>query len=195
LGRIAGMLLGAAPEEARILLHGSFRETYRGHGTDLALLGGLLGLDTADIRIREAYRLAAEKGLKYRIEGADLGNVHPNTVELFLQGPEGYSLEMMGSSTGGGNIMVTQINGFPVEIYGDYDTLVTVHLDQPGVISQVTNILARHGLNVAYMRVARKNKGRLASMIIEIDQPVSGSIQKEIEELPALNSVRYVGKV
>lgn len=195
LGRIARLLLGEAPRCARILLHGSFRETYRGHGTDLALVAGLLGLDTSDPRIREAHRLAQEAGLDFKIEAVELGAVHPNTVKLILTGQQGYHLELVGSSTGGGNIVVTEINGFPVEVYGQYDTLVTVHQDQPGVIAQVTNVLANGGINVAYMRVARKNKGKLASMIIEIDQQVSAKILQDIEDLPTINSVRFVGKV
>jgi len=195
LGRIARMLLGEEPRQARIYLHGSFRETYRGHGTDLALIAGLLGMDTADVRIRDAFKLAKEACLEFSFEPADLGNVHPNTVKLVLRGAGDYQLEMLGSSTGGGNIVVSEINGFPVEVYGNYDTLVTVHQDQPGVIAQVTKVLAGHGLNVAYMRVARKTKGKLASMILEIDQPVSPEILKEIAGLPALRSVRYIGKV
>jgi len=195
LGKIARLLLGEQPRHVRILLHGSFRETYRGHGTDLALLAGLLGLNTDDIRIRKADQLAQDQGLEYIIEPVVLGAVHPNTVKLILSGQDGYHLEMVGSSLGGGNIVVTEINGFAVEIYGKYDTLVIVHQDQPGVIAQVTNVLAQYGINVANMRVARKNKGKQASMMIEIDQHVQAKVIKEIEELSTINSVRFVGKV
>ncbi|MBZ4652915.1 MAG: sdhB [Peptococcaceae bacterium] len=195
LGKMARCLLGENPRKAEILLHGSFRETYRGHGTDLALIAGLLGLETDDTRIKESFRLAKEASLAFAFQPADLGDVHPNTVRFLLEGETGYRLEMQGSSTGGGNIVVTEINGFPVELYGNFETIITTHQDVPGVIAQVTQVLSCHGLNIAFMRVARKNKGKMASMMIETDQSIPREVLKEIKELPSMFSVRLVGKV
>lgn len=195
LGRMAHILLGEMPARAVIQLHGSFRETYKGHGTDLALVAGLLGLETDDPGIKNAFELAKKHNLEYRFTSVELGNVHPNTVRLNVEGRNGYKLEMQGSSIGGASIVVSEINGFPVEIRGDYETLITVHQDKPGVVAQVSGILAGYGINIASMRVSRKNRGKLASMMIEIDQHVPAGALQEIQELSAVTSVRFVGKV
>ncbi len=195
LGKMAKQLIAEKIKEARILLHGSFRETYRGHGTDVALVAGLLGLSTHDVRIKDAFKLAEEAALIVTFEPVDLGEVHPNTVRFLLKGESDRELEMQGSSIGGGNIVITRINGFDVEVYGNYETLVTVHQDRPGAIAQVTNILSYYGINIAFMRVARKNRGKLATMIIETDQHIDPDVIKIIEALPAFTSVRLVEKV
>lgn len=195
LGKMARLLMAKNIVEARILLHGSFRETYRGHGTDVALVAGLLGMTTYDVRIKDALKLAEKASLAVYFEPADLGEVHPNTVRFLLKSESGRKIEVQGSSIGGGNIVVTRINGFDVEIYGNYETLVTVHQDRPGAIAQVTNILSYYGVNIAFMRVARKNRGKLATMIIETDQHINPEVIKIIESLPAFTSVRLVEKV
>lgn len=196
LGKMARILLGEKPVKAAIRLHGSFRETYKGHGTDLALVAGLLGLETDDPGIKDAFLLAKKNNLDYSFSPIDLGgDAHPNTVKIFVEGEKGYKLEMQGSSIGGGSIVISEINGFPVEIRGDYETLVTVHQDRPGVVAQVSGVLAGYGINIASMRVSRKNRGKLASMMIEIDQHVPFDALQEIQGLSVMTSVRFVGKV
>jgi L-serine dehydratase len=195
LGRMARILLGEVPVKALIQLHGSFWQTYKGHGTDLALVAGLLGLQTDDPGIKEAFQLAKENNLEFSFAPVELGDVHPNTVKMRVEGKDGYKLEMQGSSIGGASIVISEVNGFPVEIKGDYETLVTVHQDRPGVVAQVSGILAKYGVNIASMRVSRKKRGKLASMMIEIDQQVPACAIQEIKELSAMTSVRFMEKV
>ena len=181
LGRIAGKILGEEPASARIRLHGSFAKTYRGHGTDKALLAGILGFSTDDARIKDALEIAAARGVAHVFLPDDLGeNAHPNTVEIALTGKSGRSTTVVGASVGGGNILVNRIDGFDVEMTGRYYTLATVHEDRPGVIMGVTQVLARQAINVAFMRVSRKTRGAQALMILEVDDEITDAVAKEI---------------
>ena len=133
---------------ARILLHGSFAQTYRGHGTDIALVAGLLGMAPDDERIPDSMRWAKELGLDASIESADLGDVHPNTVRMELTGADGRRLDITGSSIGGGNIVITRIGKFDVQFKGENHALVVSYKDQPGVIANITSILAGEHVNI-----------------------------------------------
>lgn len=194
LGLFARILLDEEPKKVKILLHGSFRDTFHGHGTDLALISGLLGLNADDIRIKDAFRLAKEASLEFSFEPVELEDVHPNTVCFLLDGHSGHSLEMKGSSIGGGNVLITEINGFSVGISGKYETLFTVHKDVPGVISQVAKVLSDSGINIAYMHVIREEKGELAAMVIETDHLIPGEIKEYIASLENVKSVRLIRK-
>lgn len=181
LGKIAGKILGERAVAARIWLHGSFAKTYRGHGTDRALLAGILGFATDDARIREALEIAAARGVAYAFEATDLGeSAHPNTARITLTGESGRCTTVEGASVGGGNILVSRIDGFDVEMTGRYYTLATVHEDRPGVIMGVTQVLARQAINVAFMRVSRKTRGAQALMILEVDDAISDAVAKEV---------------
>lgn len=194
LGLLARTLLDEEPKKVRILLHGSFKETLHGHGTDLAIISGLLGLNPNDIRIKDAFRLAKEASLEYSFEPVDLDDVHPNTVRFLVDGESGHLLEMQGSSIGGGNIIVTEVNGFKVYITGKYETLLTVHKDVPGVISHVAGLLSDQGINVAFMQVIREEKGELAAMIIETDHLIPRELKKCVAALENVISVRLIRK-
>jgi len=196
LGLLARGILGERPAEAEILLHGSFAHTYKGHGTDRALLAGLMGWQPDDPRIRDALRLAGEQKLVYSFASVDLGSLaHPNSVVFRLKGENGNTCEVTGASTGGGQIMVTNVDGFPVELRGVLPALFVPHRDEPGVIALVSTILAQNQINIASMRVFREGKGETASMVIECDQVVPAAVITRLEQLGPVKLVRFVDSV
>lgn len=186
LGKMARTILGERPVAVDIQLHGSFAQTYKGHGTDKALAAGLLGFSTEDERIRDALDIAQEEGVIIRFTAADFGDVHPNTAAITLKGENGRKVRIVGASVGGGNIVVTEIDGYAVELRGDYNTLITIHQDEPGIISLVTHILAKANVNVAFMRVSRQQRGAQALMLIEADHGISESTLVMIRNIPAV---------
>ena len=196
LGLLAAGVLGSAPVEAEIYLHGSFAETHKGHGTDMALLAGLMGWLPDDARIPEADKYAKETGLKYSFDKIDLGSLtHPNTAMFKLVAADGSKCEIIGASVGGGQVLVNSIDGFPVELTGKLPAILTVHEDRKGIIALVTSTLANAGVNVATMRVFRSNKGGLASMVIECDEDVPQGIINLIAALQQIHSVRFIASV
>lgn len=180
IGLMARKILGEEPDEVTISFHGSFAQTYRGHGTDKAILAGIMGLNADDDRIRRAIELAHETGLKYQINTIDLGNAHPNTAVIYLIGKHGRMTRVTGASIGGGNILITNIDGYEVELTGQYPTLISIHQDKPGLITNVTNVLAQYKMNVAFMRVSRKARGAEALMIIEVDEQMTDDVLEQI---------------
>lgn len=169
LGLMARKILGEKVLKAGIQLHGSFAQTYRGHGTDKALIAGILGFAPDDERIVSALTIAKNQGVAYSFQTIKLEDAHPNTAIIHLTGETGRVAKVCGASVGGGNIMITNINGYAVELTGEYPALITIHHDKPGVITQVTQILARYAMNIAFMRVSRQNRGESAMMIMELD--------------------------
>lgn len=195
IGLVAYQLLGEPPTDATILLHGSFAETYRGHGTDRAIVAGLLGLNTDDERIITAFELAAKRGMRFRIESIDLGEeYHMNTAKLRVQGKEN-SIEVVGSSIGGGNVVIVEINGFKTDLSGDYNTLLIFHQDKRGVAARVLAALSQFGVNVAFMRLSRKAKGQDAFMAIEVDYIVPPALLQELASFPEINDVRVMSAI
>lgn len=192
LGAMARKIFGSMPVEAEIILHGSFAETGKGHGTNLALVAGLLGMHTDDERIPQAFEIAKEEGLAFHFKSCNLGDVHPNTVKMNLVCQEGHTMEVMGSSIGGGRIQITGINEFQVEVMGDYHTLVVLQNDLPGVVAQVTSLIASTQINIAQMRVSREKKGAHALMIIETDQAIDPAALALIKKLPAVNQAMAI---
>ena len=188
LGLIARKILGQEPVTVNIDLHGSFAQTYRGHGTDKALIAGILAFKPDDDRIREALKIADQKGISYRFNKVNLGEVHPNTAAIMLTGSGGRCIKIIGASVGGGNIMITNIDGYDVELTGRYSTLITVHKDQPGIITNVTCVLSKYSMNVAFMRVSRKRRGEEALMILEVDDVISDVV---VEETRAVYGVEH----
>ncbi len=195
LGALARAILGDVPACADIELHGSFASTGRGHGTDLALTAGLLGMAPDDPRIRLAPELAREAGLRVTFSDADLGEVHPNTARLSLRAAEGPAVVVQGSSVGGADVELTQIDDFRVTITGELPVLIVEHNDRPGVIAAVSAILAAHAVNVASMDVSREMRGARALMVLETDQAVDAETVAEVEAVPAVSGVRVVPAV
>lgn len=182
LGLMARAVLGELPVRADIDLAGSFAQTYRGHGTDKAIVAGILGFHPDDERIPEALTLAKRQGLDIRLQTTDLKGVHPNTAFLRLTGADGRAAHIQGASVGGGNILVSNIDGYEVALTGAYPALIIVHRDRPGVIARVTEILSRYGVNIAFMRVSRQNRGETAMMILEMDDDPSEDVVEECQE-------------
>lgn len=196
LGLLAAGILGERPRKAEILLHGSFARTYKGHGTDRALLAGLMGWQPDDARIPRAPELAAGEGLDYSFTTGDLGTMaHPNSVLFRLTGANGNVCRVIGASIGGGQIKVSDIDGFSVELTGVLPALCITHRDQPGAIAIVSTYLAQKQINIASMRVFRERKGGIATMVIECDQTVPPTVVEHMEEFGVVRKVRFVNKV
>ncbi|MHB0947450.1 MAG: L-serine ammonia-lyase, iron-sulfur-dependent subunit beta [Gemmatimonadaceae bacterium] len=186
LGLLARCLVGGTPQRARIELHGSFARTGEGHGTDKAIVGGLLGFRPDDERLRTALEIVEHEGLDYRFEKTTLGeehDVHPNTVRISLERGD-RSAVMTGSSLGAGRVLVTNIDGYPVEVTGNYNTIVLVAEDIRGSIARIAGIFAEHSLNIATLRLTRKERGGDAFMVIEIDEVPDETVRDEIRALP-----------
>lgn len=189
LAKVARAIAGGKVKKVTFLLHGSFGKTYKGHGTDRALVAGILGMEPSDIRLRDSLKIAENEGLEVIFKEEDLGDAHPNTVKFLIETEDGRESEIVGSSIGGGSIAIKEVNGNKVKFSGDYPTLIISHMDVPGVISKVTSILYYEGINIAYMKVFRSQKGREATMIFETDAKIGKTVIDEIE------SIEYISKV
>ena len=186
IGLMARALLGQEPVRARLLLHGSFASTGEGHGTHRALIAGLLGLSPDDSRVPDSFALAGERGLEFTFGTCVLRDVHPNSVLIQLEGAQGGALEVGASSPGGGRIQVFRLDGLSTSFTGELPTLVVHNSDQPGCVSQVTGVLAGHGMNVATLQLNRGNRGESAVMVIECDQPIPEEVAHEVRDLPGI---------
>jgi len=191
IGAFARKVLAEEPLTAVIGLHGSFAATGAGHGTHLALLAGLLGLNPDDEQIPRAEALALERGLSYRFEDVDLGDVHPNSVTLHVTGAEG-GLEASASSLGGGRILVWRIDGFEVDLDGNYPTLLLSYPDRPGAVAIVTAILANASMNIATIKAHRASRGGEALMTVELDSAPPQGVLETLRALPQFQQVRFI---
>jgi len=184
LGLLARNLVGGTPERARIELHGSFARTGEGHGTDKAIAGGLMGFRPDDERLRDALEIAEREGLDYVFEKTTLGDeAHPNTARITLECGERHAV-MTGASLGAGRILVTEINGYKVEVTGGYHTIVLIAEDVKGSVAAIATILAEHEINIANLRLTRKQRGGDAFMVIEVDDVPGEAVRDEIRALP-----------
>lgn len=184
LGLLARGLVGGTPDRAKIELHGSFARTGEGHGTDKAIAAGLMGFKPDDDRIRNALEIAEQDGLDYAFEKTTLDDeLHPNTVRITLERGDRHAV-MIGSSLGAGRVLVTQIDGYPVEVSGNYHTIVLVAEDIPGSIAAIAALLAESGLNIATLRLTRKKRGGDAFMVIELDELPDENVRDLIRSLP-----------
>lgn len=191
LGRVARHWLGAVPEQAKLTLYGSFADTYKGHGTDLALLGGLLDYDTDDARIPDAEQWAKQAGMSFELVTSSLPAPHPNTVRFELQ-QGSKQRTLLGSSIGGGNIHVQQLNEFRVNLTGELPALVLLHSDKPGILGSVTSLLGNAGVNIAYMHVDRKGRDGEALTTLETDNAIPAQISTELQALAHMYEVTCI---
>jgi L-serine dehydratase len=189
LGKVARAVAGGEVKSVKFFLHGSFAKTYKGHGTDRALVAGILGMEPNDIKLRDSLEIAEEQGLNIEFIEGDLGDVHPNTVKFLIEGKDGNKCEVMGSSIGGGSIKINEVNGNNVEFTGDYPTLIISNRDVPGSVSKVTSILYHGGINIAFMKVFRSQRGKDATMVFEVDYKVDKHIIDEIEQIDSISRV------
>lgn len=177
----------------KFILYGSFAETYKGHGTDRALLGGILGFDTEDYRIKDSFSIADEKKLKYTFEvNKTKKDVHPNTADIIITNDMGVITTLRGESIGGGNISIKNINGVEISLSGNYNTIVVKQKDTPGVAAHITKILSENHINIAFMRIYRESKGEFAYTIIEVDEKVSEDVVTELEKNSFIQSAMLI---
>ena len=192
IGLIARRLLGGQPATAKITLSGSFAATGTGHGTDRALVAGLLGMKPDDIRIPDSFALAVEQGLAFTFDKTELKEAHPNTAILQLSTAGGRELEVQASSLGGGRIMVNKLDGINVNFNGDSPTLIVHNLDQPGHVAEVTSMLSHKSVNIATMQLYRNHRGGYAVMVIETDQDIPAEALWWLSRLEGVIKVTYL---
>ena len=177
IAHLAGKLAHSKILSVTFILYGSFAWTYHGHGTDRALVGGILGFLPDDERIRDSFRLADDTGLIYQfIENTTEKDIHPNTVDIILHCENDREIELRGESVGGGNAVIRRLNGVDIALTGTYPTLIVHHKDRKGVLAYITTVCSGIDLNIAFMKVYRKAKGDSAYAIIEVDSPILPSI-------------------
>ncbi|QSF98546.1 L-serine ammonia-lyase, iron-sulfur-dependent, subunit beta [Bacillus paralicheniformis] len=191
IGRVARSVFGREPKQIVVSLYGSFAETYKGHGTDVAIIGGLLDFDTFDERIKDSIRLAEEKGIAIEFREEEAVPMHPNTARILISDDEG-SLELAGISIGGGKIEIIELNGFELRLSGNHPAILVVHNDRYGTIAGVANVLAKFAINIGHMEVARKDVGQEALMTIEVDQPIDPAVFEELRALPNIIEVTQI---
>lgn len=186
---IAGKMV-TKPVSVKFVLYGSFARTYHGHGTDRALVAGILGYQTDDERIRDSFEHAHAAGVAFEfIENFTETDVYPNTVDVYVTDESGAEVSLRGESIGGGNAVITKLNGVDVELTGNYNTLVIEQLDKKGVLAFLTGVLSENDINIGTARLFREGKGKKATTIIEVDSEIPDCV---IEALYRLDDVKNV---
>lgn len=184
IGFLAQKMLNGPLRQVDFTLYGSFARTYKGHGTDRALLGGIMGFGTDDMRIRNSFEIAREKGLDFHfIPDETETDVHPNTVDIHMTNARGQEMTVRGESLGGGKVRIAEINHVQVDFSGEYSAVIVIHQDKPGVAAYITKCLSDRNVNIAFMRLFRESKGEIAYTIVESD----GRLPEDIGETIRLN--------
>lgn len=189
IGLTARKLLGDEPVHADISLHGSFALTGRGHGTDCALIAGLLGMQPDDLRIPQSFDVAKEHGLSYTFKSVQLRNAHPNTARLQLTGRNGRTLDVVAESIGGGRIRIVSLDGIEANFSGEHNTLIVHNQDVPGHVAAVTTALMQRQINIATMQLYRSEQGGYAVMILECDQPIPTDIEEWLSHIDGIKKI------
>ena len=189
IGKYARGILSEEPMNAEIKLSGSFKKTYKGHGTDKAIIAGLLGFNEDDERIRESIEIAKKEGRNFTILEEDIENTHANTAEIIMTKTNGEKVVIQGSSIGGGNILITKINDAKVNINGLFDVLVVGHVDIPGMVYKITKVLYQWKININGLSLHREEKSGNAVAIIEVDDKIDDKLCDEMREV---ENVKYV---
>jgi len=195
LGKAAYSIWGKAFDSVEFYLHGSFAKTYQGHGTDKALVAGILGMSADDYRLKESMQIAESRGIRVKFIEEDMGDVHPNTVRIVLKDNEQALFTLVGSSIGGGNIIITEIDGSALEISGQYPVVIAKYKDIKGMISKITGVIASKEVNIATLKVTRESKGEVATTVIETDNVAPESIIDEIMKIENVFSVRVLNAI
>ncbi|MDR1539664.1 MAG: L-serine ammonia-lyase, iron-sulfur-dependent subunit beta [Clostridiales bacterium] len=192
LSRVARQIAAGPIKHVSFGLSGSFAKTYKGHGTDRALVAGILGLREDDERLADSFCLAAEEGLSYDFHPIELDGFHENSVEIAMETQLDGLMKVVGSSIGGGAISIRRLNGFNVEFSSAVPTLVIFQLDKKGIICETTRILAENGINIGNMRVSRKGRGEIACCVIEADSDIPPDIAAHMMRIENVLSVRII---
>ena len=190
---LARKLFPGQVAKVRFTLYGSFAKTYRGHGTDRALMGGILGFETDDLRIRDSLSLAKKEGIDYEFLISDgEENIHPNTADIEIEGTKGERLSVRGESLGGGKVKIVRLNDISVDFTGEYSTLIVSQTDRPGVVAHITRVLSEAGVNIAFMRLVRKEKGAEAFTVVESDEKIPWQVTERIRENPLVSDIMLI---
>lgn len=192
IGNISLKLLQEKPVRADIILHGSFATTGSGHGTDRALIAGLLGMQPDDTRIPDSFQLAEKEGLEFTFTNKTLKNAHPNTAVLSLTGETGRTIEVQAASIGGGRVEIHKLDGVDAFFSAEKPTLIIYNLDRRGSVSDVASVLSLNHINIANMHLYRAQKGGFAVMVIEMDQEISQYAVQLLEGLDGIQKVVYL---
>lgn len=195
IGNVCYNIFGYTPKDITITFYGSFAKTYKGHGSDKAIVAGLLNFKPDDTRIITSLQYAKEQGYNIKFLCSESHTRHANTIKIEGIGIDDNPISILAESVGGANILIRRINDTDLEIDGTYDTLVAGHLDKPGVIKDVSQILYDNNINIATMKVFRSIKGTDAMMIIEVDDAINDNIIKLIKECIHINTIRFVPKI
>ncbi|MBO0473710.1 L-serine dehydratase, iron-sulfur-dependent, beta subunit [Enterococcus sp. DIV0840] len=190
IGKIVRSIFGEQPDTVDIYLYESFAKTYRGHGTDIALVGGLLDMEPDDERLADSLKIAHEQDMEVLFVPLKEKAEHPNSVKLLVSKGD-RKLSVTGISIGGGNIQISELNGFKISLTMGTPTFIIVHQDVPGMIAKVTNLLSDTNINIGTMTVTRESKGEKAIMIIEIDHADIGDVTMKLVQIPHIYSVNY----
>ena len=191
IGYVSRKLLGENIREVHILLYGSFLATGRGHGTDRAIVAGLLGMLTDDDRVPYSMEEAEKQNMKVTFGEAVLKEAHPNTAVLQMKGESGRELEVVAASLGGGRIKICMIDGLDANFTAEHPTLIVHNQDQPGHVAEVTSMLSHKAINIATMQLYRDGRGGNAVMILECDKEIPEEAIKWLKHLEGVNKVTY----
>ena len=193
IGFLAQKMIGGNVVRADFTLYGSFAKTYHGHGTDRALLGGIMGFSTDDMRIRNSFEIAQETGLAYTFTPNETETeIHPNTVDISITNKNGQTMSIRGESLGGGKVRIVRINGVKVDFTGEYSAIIVVQQDKPGVVAHITKVLSDRGVNIAFMRLFRESKGNTAYTIVESDGHFPEGIEEPLKNNPNVHDVMII---
>lgn len=196
IGQIAWAIYGGIAPEVKITFYGSFAHTWRGHGTGLAVVAGLLGFKTYDERISQAFTEAQKLGMHVTICTSEEEMSHPNTARIELSNPEkGFKVELVGASVGGGSVEIVELNGYKILLDGDAKNIIIMHNDVSGSIAMITSVFAKYKLNISHMEVSRKVKRGIAIMLVETDEDYSLNMIQDLEKLPIVTQVIHMKKI
>ena len=180
-------------KKVEFTLYGSFARTYKGHGTDRALLGGIMGFSTDDMRIRNSFDIAREQGIDFSFTPNEAEtDVHPNTVDIHMVNDQGQEMTVRGESLGGGKVRIVEINHVKVDFTGEYSAVIVIQKDRPGVVAHVTKVLSDRGVNIAFMRLFRKAKGEIAYTIVESDGRLPEDMAQKLEDNENVQNVMII---
>lgn len=190
---LAQKMITGPLKKVEFTLYGSFSKTYKGHGTDRALLGGIMGFSTDDIRIRESFQIAKERGIEFHFTpDSEETEVHPNTVDIRMENAAGNVMVVRGESLGGGKVRISRINQVEVDFTGEYSAVIVIHQDKPGVVAHITKCLSDRGVNIAFMRLFREAKGHTAYTIVESDGSLPENVAEALRENVNVRDVMIV---
>ncbi|MGM0215535.1 L-serine ammonia-lyase, iron-sulfur-dependent subunit beta [Enterococcus sp. AZ109] len=191
IGKVCRMIFGEKPESVEIDLYESFAKTYRGHGTDIALVGGLLGMNPDDPRLSESLKLAHEEGIEVLFVPKKEKAKHPNLVTMHLKKGK-YKMSVTGISIGGGNIQISELDGFSISLSMGTPTFIVVHEDVRGLLAKVSAVISDAGINIGTVTMTRQKKGDNGILVLEIDdKPTDSTTKEKLRSLDHVFSVTY----